>query len=99
MKFFAKIKDIIIKILTKIKCKSSCFNTIDSHDTININNDEFQNIRHDIKNTLGLLTYLIDYPGTLTEEDKKAFKESTEKTVNMINEKVSHSYLKDCKNP
>lgn len=32
MKFFARIKDIIIRLLTKIKCNSSCFNTINNID-------------------------------------------------------------------
>ena len=33
MKFCTKIKKLIIKLLTKIKCKSSCFNTtnVDDH--------------------------------------------------------------------
>ena len=30
MKFFAKIRDIMIRFLTKITCNSSCFNT-DNH--------------------------------------------------------------------
>ena len=46
MKFFAKIKKVVIHILNKIKCNSSCFNTtnIDNH---NDNSVTIDRVRED----------------------------------------------------
>ena len=45
MKFFARIKDIFIRFLTKIKCNSSCFNTTNTTNTTNNIDDHSMRMR------------------------------------------------------
>ena len=94
MKFFAKVKDIIIKILTKISCKSSCLN--DSHDVTIKFEGELHEIRHDLKNTLQGMSYLID--SILDDpEEKLLHREQLNKTVVMINDKINTEYINKIK--
>ena len=96
MRFFAKLRDILIKILTKIKCKSSCFNTIDSHDITIIDSEKLQNelkdIRHDIKNTLHGMNYLVEHINS--DEEKSVHREQIFKTVDLINNKINIEFLR-----
>lgn len=98
MRFFAKIRDVFISILSKITCKSSCFNST----SITINDDhsnhdlkykeELKIIRHEIKNTLNVMNYLLNYS---EDHEKPIFKQKLNKTIDLVNSKINPDYIKN----